>query len=169
MINYMDSKLEGQLREEFKNVIIALRAESDRGCALFAAAYLDEALARLLRARMVQDSRMEKDLFISQAPLGAFSARIKMVYYLGELGSEERQMLDTIRGIRNHFAHHFEATSFSDQSIADRCRHLISIPGDLVTRDKSPRVLFIGAISYLLGQIIARLSGAAKYPIVSAD
>jgi DNA-binding MltR family transcriptional regulator len=157
----IDKAREEQLRKEFKSVVEGLSKESDRGCALFAAAYLDEALARLLKTRMVQHPDMKQDLFISQAPLGAFSARIKMVYYLGELGEDERKMLDIIRGIRNHFAHHFEVTSFSDQSIRDRCGNLIALTGHSNSADKRPRLHYIGGVAYLLGQIAARLVAAA--------
>jgi len=62
--------LEEQLGDEFKSVVDGLSEESDRGCALFAAVYLNDGLARLSKKRLVQNPNMTKDLFISQAPLG---------------------------------------------------------------------------------------------------
>jgi DNA-binding MltR family transcriptional regulator len=110
--------------EEFTAFRKALTHESDRGCALFAAAYLDKALSDLLYLSLVTDKKIEKDLFEGTAPLSAFSDRIKMAYYLGKISKECRADLDTIRGIRNDFAHHATIISFDDQSIADRCRNL---------------------------------------------
>jgi DNA-binding MltR family transcriptional regulator len=109
---------------EFKAFRMALSQESDRGCALFAAAYLDKALSDLLYLSLVEDKKIEKDLFDGTAPLSAFSARTKLAYYLGKISKECRADLDTIRGIRNGFAHDAALLSFADQSIADRCRNL---------------------------------------------
>jgi len=61
----------------------ALTAESDRGCALFAAAYLDASLSDFLYVSLVSNKSIEKDLFEGSAPLATFSSRIMMAYYLG--------------------------------------------------------------------------------------
>jgi hypothetical protein len=60
-----------------------LSAESDRGCALFAAAYLDSSLSDLLYVSLVAKKKIESDLFDGTNPLMTFSSRIKMAYYLG--------------------------------------------------------------------------------------
>jgi DNA-binding MltR family transcriptional regulator len=148
-------------RKEFSDVVRALNQESDRGCALFAAAYLDSVLAKLLRSRLVQDSRVDDDLFRGQAPLSAFSARIKMAYYLSLIDAEERRALDSVRSIRNHFAHHPEIAHFSDQRIRDKCSNLFPelMPPSL---QRSARLQFIGAIAHLLGKIHGSLLESLK-------
>ncbi|WP_052161973.1 MltR family transcriptional regulator [Aquabacterium sp. NJ1] len=102
----------------------ALTDESDRGCALFAAAFLDKALSDLLYLSLVANKKIESDLFDGNAPLASFSARIKMAFYLGKISKECRADLDTIRSIRNKFAHHAEIISFDDKAIADQCKSL---------------------------------------------
>jgi DNA-binding MltR family transcriptional regulator len=128
----------------------ALTNESDRGCALFAAAFLDKALSDLLYLSLVSDKRIEKDLFEGTAPLSSFSAKIKLAFYLGKISKECRADLDTIRGIRNEFAHHAELMSFDDQSIADRCRNL---QFSYHKRDGRPRGHFTAAASGLLAML----------------
>ena len=128
----------------------ALTKESDRGCALFAAAFLDKALSDLLYLSLVTDKRIEKDLFEGTAPLSSFSARIKLAFYLGKISKECRADLDTIRSIRNEFAHHAELVSFDSQSVADRCRNL---QFSFHKRENRPRGHFTAAASGILAML----------------
>jgi len=141
-------------RAEFMAFRQALTKESDRGCALFAAAFLDKALSDLLYLSLVADKRVEKDLFEGTAPLSSFSARIKIAFYLGKISKECRTDLDTIRGIRNEFAHHADIISFDSQSIADRCR---SLQFSYHERAHRPRGHFTAAASRILA--ILQLTG----------
>jgi DNA-binding MltR family transcriptional regulator len=143
----------------------SLTNESDRGCALFAAAYLDKALSDLLYLSLARDKRIEKDLFEGTAPLSSFSARIKLAFYLGKISKECRADLDTIRGIRNEFAHHAQLISFDAQSIADRCRNLQFSYHDRVDR---PRGHFTAAVSKILA--ILQTTGLNSIaPLVKPD
>lgn len=135
---------------EFSAFRTALTRESDRGCALFAAAYLDKSLGDLLKACMVQGRKMEEELFTGQAPLSTFSSRIKLAYYLGKIAPSERKDLDTIRSIRNEFAHHAELLSFDDQSIRDRCNNLTH---NWREKGAPARTKFTAAIAALLVRI----------------
>ena len=128
----------------------ALTKESDRGCALFAAAFLDKALSDLLFLSLVADKRIEKDLFEGTSPLSSFSARIKLAFYLGKISKECRADLDTIRGIRNEFAHRVELISFDNQSIADRCKNL---QFSHHKRENRPRGHFTSAASRILAML----------------
>jgi DNA-binding MltR family transcriptional regulator len=110
--------------DEFLAFRKALTLETDRGCALFAAAYLDKALSDLLYVSLVEHKKLEEDLFEGTAPLSSFSARIKFAFYLGKISAVCRADLDTIRKIRNDFAHNATLISFDTQSIADHCRNL---------------------------------------------
>ena len=66
-------------KEEVEAFGRAPAAESDRGCDLFAAGYLDKSLSDLLYVSLVS----EKGLFKGTAPLAKFSSRTKMAFYLG--------------------------------------------------------------------------------------
>jgi DNA-binding MltR family transcriptional regulator len=109
---------------EFVAFRSGLSEESDRGCALFAAAYLDAALEELFRASVLEGKKIEEELFEGSSPLATFSGRIKLAYYFGFISLQFRFDLESIRKIRNDFAHDPTLLSFDTQSIADRCRNL---------------------------------------------
>lgn len=143
---------QAELRAKFDIFEAALSVESDRGCALFAAAYLDSSLADMIGAYLRPDKKMGEDLFVGQAPLASFSSRIKLAYYLRLINQKQRKKFDTIRSIRNHFAHHAEAVSFEDQMIRDRCNNLLS---DSVEESDNARMRFSKVTAGLLGHIHA--------------
>lgn len=127
-----------------------LTPESDRGCALFAAAYLDRALSDLLYVFLVAGKKIEEDLFKGNTPLSSFSSRIKMAFYLGLISNDVRRDLDLIRAIRNDFAHHPVPMSFSTQSVANRCNELTN---SYHAKGASPRNHFTSAVFGLLASI----------------
>lgn len=130
----------------------ALTAESDRGCALFASAYLDKALSDLLYLSLIYNKKIEEDLFKGMAPLSTFSSRIKLTYYLGKISAECKRDLETVRGIRNDFAHNIGLISFDTQSIADRCRNL---GFSYHKKDAHPRAHFTAAACGILAIVQA--------------
>jgi DNA-binding MltR family transcriptional regulator len=77
---------------------------SHRGCALAAAAFLDERLKQLLSALFVPGC-VEGLLDGATAPLGTLSARILTAQALGLLPPKAARDLHLIRKIRNEFAH----------------------------------------------------------------
>ncbi|MDD2734074.1 MAG: MltR family transcriptional regulator [Desulfuromonadaceae bacterium] len=152
--------------EEFKIVRRALREESDRGCALFAAAYLDTALEALLKASFVEGRKAEGELFEGTAPLSSFSAKIKLAYFLGIISDQCRRDLDTIRKIRNDFAHDATIISFETRSIADRCHNL---GFSCHEPEGPPRGHFTAAASGILGKLHALTVKAERPPIKPDD
>jgi DNA-binding MltR family transcriptional regulator len=101
----------------------ALSSESDRGCALYAASYLDSALSDLLYVVLVSDNRIENDLF-KRGPLSNFSPRIKIAYYLGCISASCRTELEQIQSIRNRFGHSPEPITFETKGICEMCKNL---------------------------------------------
>lgn len=164
-MNHASSEFLKKRKEEFFAFRQALSKESDRGCALFAAAYLDSALSDLLFLSFVESKKIEDDLFEGNAPLSAFSSRIKMAFYLGRISAECRADLDTIRKIRNDFAHEAGLISFDSQSTADRCRNL---GFSYHPRDARPRAHFTAAASGILG-ILHGVGLQSVAPRVRAD
>ena len=150
MSSDLQKYLEGIVAEvvEFRK---ELTKESDRGCALFAIAYLGKALSDLLYVSVVfEPKKVEKDLFDFNSPLGSFSSRIKMAYYLGKISKSMRRNLDLLRKIRNKFAHHPNVVSFDDKSVASQCRDLSF---SFRKKKDKPRLHFIGAVFGVLSQI----------------
>src|SRR5690625_2975475 len=89
------------LREDdlkyFSEFLREFQAETDRGAALVGAALIDDRLVRLLKAHFLECKESEDLLKGGSAPLGAFSARIKMAYCLGLITDLEYKECDYIR------------------------------------------------------------------------
>ena len=144
-----DEFMEGMI-SAFKEFRSSLTKETDRGCALYAAAYLDRALSDLLFLSLVENKNVEKDLFEGTAPLATFSSRIKLAYYLGKISPSMRRDLDLIRKIRNDFAHSAENLSFENEKIANRCKELHYTYHE---SDQRPRGHFTAAVCGILGTV----------------
>jgi DNA-binding MltR family transcriptional regulator len=102
--------------------------KSDRDVALALAAYIDDALHAMYR-RLLLDEGKPNGTFIQSllkgyGPLSNLSARIDMAYALGWLGPRVRARLDTIRDVRNQFAHHYKIDSFEHSDVAGKCDKL---------------------------------------------
>lgn len=102
-----------------------LGSETDRGCGLLGGALLDDRLAALLVRRLLASNERREQLLGQEGPLGTFSARIKLARALAWVSENVANDLDTIRGIRNEFAHGFDQQlSFDDAWIAGQCTKL---------------------------------------------
>lgn len=102
----------------------SLTGETDRGCALMAAAYLSDQLEKLLRSLFVVDQQAVDELFEPFGPAGSFSARIDLACACGLLPKPAYDDLHLIRKIRNDFGHVAEPLTFDEPAIADRCQAL---------------------------------------------
>ena len=109
--------------KEFLPFLDVHNAESPRGSVLVACSFLDEQLGRIIDAFLVEDSKKELLLGGFNAPIGTFSSRITMAHSLGLISDEERSDCDTLRKIRNEFAHNHRA-GFEDQKLIDLCKNL---------------------------------------------
>ncbi len=122
-----DDELKEHFLERYKKVIEfrrALSVESDRGCALFAASFLDCELENLLKKYLVKDKKIIENTFSYSGALGTFSSRIKMIYLLGIVDKKVYKDLELIRNIRNDFGHSAKFMSFDNESIKNRCQEL---------------------------------------------
>jgi DNA-binding MltR family transcriptional regulator len=133
----------------------SLDQETDRGCALMAAAFLDAELEKLLGRHFVADDTVRKELLSQNGPLGAFSSRIDLAYALGLIGKQARRDLHLIRKIRNDFAHVAKSLQFSDQPIAQRCEEFYH--DEMVGVGASPRARFTRTVLAVLAPIHVKL------------
>ena len=108
---------------EFLPFLDTHNAESPRGSVLVACSFLDEQLRAIIEAFLVPDS--DKSLLLNgfNAQIGTFSARIKTAHCLGLISDAERDDLDTLRKIRNEFAHSHRV-DFDAQKVIDLCSNL---------------------------------------------
>jgi len=132
----------------------ALTRETDRGCALTAAAYLDEMLTSLLTEYFVDHRKIVEQFFAPAGPLSSFSAKIDMSFALGLLSADARSSLHVLRRIRNDFAHVAAGVTFRDDAVASRC---VSLCGD---SGLTPRQRFIRGAMRLVGTVYAAFQHA---------
>lgn len=111
----------GALAKQFYDFRMLLMNESDRACALMAAAFLDDQLKELLSANFVDDKSVRNRLLDQRGPLATFSSRIDMAYALGLIGKKALYDLNILRKIRNEFAHTAAPLSFEDVKISTWC------------------------------------------------
>ena len=117
--------------KDFLPFLDSLKKESERGAVLISASYLEEQLKKIIAAFLCEIDASKKILdggFYS--PLGTFAARTAAAAALALISENEYRDLETIRNIRNKFAHNHRKT-FLDQDIVDSCRNLkFSAPDD---------------------------------------
>lgn len=116
-----------QQEPEIEQLSLFLRRfndESDRSSALTAGAMLEDRLGEILRSFLIAGQQTESLLNGFSAPLGTLSSRIAACYSLGLIDSEEFEEMQTIRKIRNAFAHDWNRVSFEEQSVSDMCNNL---------------------------------------------
>ena len=109
---------EGWLKE-FQN-------ESDRATAILGAAFLDAKLEDLIKEFLVDDKKAVNNLLGTERPLGSFGSRNSVAYCLGLISKNQYEDINTIKKIRNKFAHNLHGLNFSRSDIRDICNNLIT-------------------------------------------
>lgn len=132
---------------------LTLTTETDRGCALMAAAYLDSRLGEWLTSFFVDSPALASRVLHPDGPLGTFSSRIDTAFLLGLLAPREHRALHLIRKIRNEFGHVPKPISFDEERVANWCRNLEEL--GLYKRGKH-RAMFTGAVMMVLAAINVR-------------
>ncbi|WP_316633492.1 MltR family transcriptional regulator [uncultured Flavobacterium sp.] len=141
-------------REEIEKVLTfrsTLNKETDRGCALMAASFLESELADLLRKKLVGTKSQLDNLFEFNGPLGTFSSKIKICYSLGFINKATMDDLDLIRKIRNEFGHDYNPIDFSTEAIKNRIGNLKS--NFFNSGEVSPRFTFTNTVVGILGTL----------------
>lgn len=153
-MNFDQEKLENEIQQvdaiQWRNELKReLANQSDRAVAIVCASILDTQLSDMLKNFMIDDKNIKKDLLEGNSPLSTFSAKIKTAYYLGLISEDEYKNLDTLRKIRNDFAHQLINISFdNNQSIKARCNNLY-IPKNRYVPEVIPRPTEDGKIPKL--------------------
>src|ERR1019366_4248750 len=138
MTGQMSSSLKKFMRKrpdssDLAKAIQELESDTPRAAAILAATLLEDILLLSLLSAMRPLSQEEEDrLFVGLAPLSSFSAKIQLGYAIKIYGSKTRHDLDTIREIRNAFAHVVTSISFDTTEISDRCTgfHCLKPPSE---------------------------------------
>ncbi|MFN8466337.1 MAG: hypothetical protein U0X20_12340 [Caldilineaceae bacterium] len=128
-----------------------LTLETDRGCALAAAAFLDSELETLLRRYLVDDSSVVQRLFDGNGSFSTFSTKIDSAYSLGLLTKHSMLGIHLVRKIRNEFAHKLSQTEFVSGRVKDWCRLLE--PYSLLGTVGNERRLFESSTMFFLAEL----------------
>jgi hypothetical protein len=104
----------------FKRLMAELENASDRSVAIVAAACVEDQLTEAFKALLEKDDAVFQQLFRAGGALGSFSTKIGLGYLQGFYDLSMRKELETIKTIRNVFAHEQRAQDFG----VERCRDL---------------------------------------------
>jgi hypothetical protein len=109
--------------EQQNEAITELLGGSDRAGAIVGTTMIETRLEAAIKAR-VNLPKITKEMFRPMGPLGSLSAKIHLGFMLGLYGEAAWRELDTIRDIRNWFAHHLDDATFGSNKIGKLCMKL---------------------------------------------
>ena len=141
---------------------------TDRVAALIGATIIDLHLERLLSAFLIDDGKEVKALISGKdqnAALGSLAPRARAAYCLGIVSKVEFEDINTIRNIRNAFAHQLFDCSFETPEVKNACEslkmftHIAKPPEEFTTRVK---ITF--AVISLESTLSHRLSRVVRLP-----
>ena len=155
------SKLAAKFPEKdafFDLLVATMTDRNDRAAVLTVVSLLEGALQKSLATKFIADDKGKLEyMFGSGAPLRDFSAKIKMGFALGVYGPNTRADLDSIREVRNSFAHTMSPIYFNTPEVENVCKRIIILdqfdildPFDLSSeiKDASTRICFITTAMY---------------------
>lgn len=153
----------------------------DRAIAILLAAHLERAVELGITARLKNnDHKTQLELYSERGPLGTFSGKIAMAYALGMIDATTRAELDSIRAVRNAFAHATADISFSTDVIAAECKKLNPLRLMGISAKKiaeippTPRNIFMGLATFLflnlwLGALVPISQSELEKALASGD
>jgi hypothetical protein len=131
---------------DYQDMVKAYHNESDRAAAVLAGSFAEHFLGMYLRSFMRED--IDQDAMFSHGPLATFASRVKLAYAFGLINQQIRDDLNTVKDIRNYFAHTPAHTTFQNKEATNLCTRLS-------TRDLNPkpRSQFLFAVGLAIGQL----------------
>ncbi|HEX7378303.1 MAG TPA: hypothetical protein VF278_14390 [Pirellulales bacterium] len=126
-------------KEFFRMVFAELQEQTDRGVAIIGGSYVENALEAYMRSVWRNESegsdevKILPEIFNFSGPVGAFSAKIRIAFISRLIGRKAYKDLNTVKDIRNDFAHKIvwdsmsashEPLRFSTASVGARCKNL---------------------------------------------
>jgi DNA-binding MltR family transcriptional regulator len=114
---------------DFNNALFAfhelfnLDKKDERSIAILGGTFLEMALEHTLKAFLPENEKEVDRLFEYNQPLGNFSSKISLAFCLGLIDKMIKEDLNTVRKIRNKFAHDLYA-DFDDNQIKAWCNNL---------------------------------------------
>ena len=149
------SKLAAKFPEgdAFFNLIAdTIKDRNDRTAALSIVSLLEGALQKILATKFIPDDKGKLEyMFGPGTPLRDFSAKIKMGFALGIYGPNTRADLDSIREVRNSFAHTMSPIYFNTPEVENVCKRIVILDQSDpkgVMKNTPTRLRFVTTASY---------------------
>ena len=115
-------------KKDLRTLAAELQNMEDRPAAIVAATLVEDAVQDRILGRMKKLSKSEYGrLFLPDAPLGTFSAKIRVANALKVLYTDWARQIDVIRDIRNVFAHARSHIDFKTPEIVDNTMRITVI------------------------------------------
>lgn len=149
----------------FLAALLELKGETDRGVALVATSFLDKLLRDILGAFLIENKSAGDLLSGFNAPFGSLSTRIAGCLALGLISDREAEQCDTLRKVRNRFAHEVEV-NFNTESVRALCNNLIVPERD---KDCEARRKFMSASMIVLVALLNRPYEVAKVRLTPGE
>jgi hypothetical protein len=115
---------------------------NDRSTIITVASYADGAveskLAECLPGLKGFDEKQYNIAVRSEGPIGTFSARIDMLFYLAVIDERMRGQLHDLRHMRNAVAHTRRRVTFADKALQNVAKRLFSPAGNFPLHSHSP-------------------------------
>lgn len=99
-------------------------AGSDRAVAILAAIGVQDKINRLVIVQLATDDKTIDELHSREGPLHSFGMAIILAFAMGLIDEGTKNNLNTIRKIRNIFAHSYRPVTFKTTAIANAVRSL---------------------------------------------
>lgn len=139
------------LDDHIQDILHEIEHQSDRGAALIGASLADIGLRWTMRCRLVHFKDCDQILFEKEgAPLGSFADRIRVARAIGVIGPGVEADLDTIRRIRNQFAHSPLKIDFTHDLIAAEIEKLLPDNPDWRPEWTPQRRRYLGTIIVMI-------------------
>ena len=138
--------------EMYAMIRLLTKPGAERALAITVSALLERALEACIISALKwptaekEANKEVKGLFYGEGPLSSFSAKIKIGYALGLYGKVVRDDLDTIREVRNAFAHSTAHIDFRTAAVAVVCSRLrlfeSIMPDETTSQSQTPAARF---------------------------
>jgi hypothetical protein len=115
-----------RVSEAARAIALQMLEERGRGAVLVGVARVDTALEHLLQAVMGPGPATNDGLFLPDRPLGSLGAKAALARRLGLIDSAVEGALNTLRKLRNTFAHSADSASLSDPAHSKRLECIYS-------------------------------------------
>jgi hypothetical protein len=156
-----DAKADTPPVTDWNELVDVYRDESDRGAAILAGSFSENALGLFLRSK-ARDPKIADQLFGAMGPLSSLSQRIAVAYAFSFIPEQQYLDLELIRKARNYFAHHPMDATLTSPEVVQLTAKLSSVEHCPEGQYPEPRVRW--RTVYLLG-----CGGLAGWCVHQAD